>query len=864
MTQRYQQWRQRPLSAYLVELEEFQAGGGEMRQSHLHTRDNECGFMLAIPLRLGTNNGIAHVMEHMLLASNTHRGYAHKFFALRAETNTVAMNATTCSRYMALHFTASCIDTFHRLAPEFVKIAVQPRLSEHQLGIEVGLNRTFSDGASRWHDGVVVNEMRGYFSDPLTHLKMHALQALYTAGPKSFNAGGLADDIAAITLPELKSFYKNDFLLQRACAITYGDIAAKEIQRLLAENFHHRRPPSINNAPLSTTIKTVTRQKLHTSQTQPALCSLAILLQSSMDETAALEAALINALLKSSRQLLTRLSIERNIAFVQQPQVAEHEGDYVLLAIAETKDVEALNALLINPITDFIARINDQQLMAMVDSVVGEYLTIGNRKFSPAIDLSLRLWEHLLKNDQDSEGFGDSEIFSRFSRQMQSKLSLKELVKRQILDNPQRVEIFSEPDGASTTASKSQTLVAALGEAEYLANKHATFTSVVESEETPSSERPVEPVDQKGSLYILPGPLLSTSNIHILIPCACINGSIVRNTVMQMQVVQPTLSTSLHTSVAPNGMHTAYLDLSLCCYERKVLPIAEQLVQILDDTNEARHSDLNAPDIKFPESPMHVRLMAQAAKEFSETANVIVGLSPCPDSVDNHNARIPASVCIISNSVGFDQAESAFMHRLASDIRVRNEVAPEFNAVDSPAGFSRLIPGDVSHCARVWKLPDSFGKDPEQDSALYLLAALVTTLYLEPQIRHIGSAYAVAADIRADIGVLGMYSFRDPQPERSQDIFNWAMPEVFSNNFDLQEVDRARQRAAGAISFHGSLAERYFQTYRHWLFGRPDGYNHALLHHIRQMKFDRFMALARQQITDISSGSGTLFGAAKQ
>ena len=124
----------------------------------------------------------------------------------------------------------------------------------------------------------------------------------------------------------------------------------------------------------------------------------------------------------------------------------EYEGDSILFAVAETKDVESISDHIPHSLRDTIQNLNDQQLHALADSVVADYLLIGNKKFNPGVDLSLRLWETSLGLGGDIERFGHIGTFREFAEQMGNRESLLALVHEQLEGNQQRVEIVSEAD----------------------------------------------------------------------------------------------------------------------------------------------------------------------------------------------------------------------------------------------------------------------------------------------------------------------------------------------------------------------------------------------------------------------------------
>ena len=95
-------------------------------------------------------------------------------------------------------------------------------------------------------------------------------------------------------------------------------------------------------------------------------------------------------------------------------------------------------------------------------------------------------------------------------------------------------------------------------------------------------------------------------------------------------------------------------------------------------------------------------------------------------------------------------------------------------------------------------------------------------------------------------------------------IFKRALEEVLATDVNLPEFSRAKQRALGMTGFRGSFADRIVQSYRQWLFGRPDGYNQSVQRYIRSMQPDCFRSLITRQFSGLPSSVAIYIGSGSQ
>jgi Zn-dependent M16 (insulinase) family peptidase len=109
--------------------------------------------------------------------------------------------------------------------------------------------------------------------------------------------------------------------------------------------------------------------------------------------------------------------------------------------------------------------------------------------------------------------------------------------------------------------------------------------------------------------------------------------------------------------------------------------------------------------------------------------------------------------------------------------------------------------------------------------ALRVLARLLTSQYLLPQIREKGGAYGAGAKLSSD-GLFSFYSYRDPSPHNTYSVFEAASDWVRKGSFEQRDVDEAKlgvfqsldapqaPSSLGLRHFLYSLSDDVFQSHR--------------------------------------------------
>lgn len=867
-----------PLPLYAATLHQYSSAKSTLRHFHLQTDAAQRSFLLAIPFGLATNNGIAHVMEHMLLAGNHADDTSHRFFELQAGSTAVAINATTCSRYMALHFTVENVDEYVGLAKQFVQLINAPQFCQRQFEIEVGASAKDCN-----HPGVVVNEMRQHFSAPIWLLSIAAFNKLYDSGPKSFNAGGKPELIAALRLQELVEFWDKRMLHAQTCIISQGDIEPAVLHPLLSALTDSCQSADSANLHLSTAIKTAKEFHLQTPQSQPALVTVALLVGNTASTRSKLEAALLQSLLSHNQYPLQQILLDLGIKLLVAPHIANNENDRILLFIAEGADTAKVEQALFEALATLVAKLKPAQLLALTESAISHYLITGNKIFSAGVDLSMRVLESMVLGGTKPDEFDAQIEFETYAKQFAQKQNWQQLIKRLLTCNHKKVIIYSTPNKAAPNSRPNRNAVKQMAlplnrQPAPLTIRQTPFIDNLADSENQLIER-----QHAGRLHHYPLPELAVSIMHIVLPVASPNHSpemteqrcqVLANYTEALKIRQPGLSERLVISAVTNQFYSVYLDVAVACFWQNLAAVAIDMIETYRNPEWLNSKPVKQHRIKAEPMGLHVKLMALTASSLSRTADTRVKLSQvaglefdchAQNQTMNHIRLAQSSDCFAICGIGAKKIDATLARLCQSEWLADLRTAPDsmelpMHSINNVAPIKIPIPGAVNHCARVWQLPANFGNDAKHDVVFYLVAALATTVFLEPLIRQHGGAYATAAEVRPALGILGMYSFGDSELEKTDQVFKNAMQQILGQNYPEFEFHRARYRAIGRLAYRGSMQDRCFQQFKQWLFGATESYHKCLLYNLATISHQRFQVLLNALFSGLQTNYGVFAG----
>lgn len=239
-----------------------------------------------------------------------------------------------------------------------------------------------------------------------------------------------------------------------------------------------------------------------------------------------------------------------------------------------------------------------------------------------------------------------------------------------------------------------------------------------------------------------------------------LNGKVFENK-ERFQTLMSTLASNYLNSIPQNGHHYAMIaSSSLVSASAMSKEICGGLTMVKKLQN-----------ISQPESiEKTLEVVKDIAKSVLNKQNFRAALNVSPDGKDE----------VLENFASFCESVGGSSEKYG--IKTENDVMYGQN------GIHHIIPMQVNFSSK------SMLTVPYEDKdfpALRVLCRLLTLKYLIPEVREKGGAYGAGVNISSG-GVLSFYSYRDPNPVNTFNVFDKTQEWVFKNKFTSQDLEEAK------------------------------------------------------------------------
>jgi presequence protease len=218
------------MQAMLHEYEESSTGA---RHVHLATDDPEMVFLVAFPTVPDKSDGRAHILEHLALCGSARYPVRDPFFSMLRRSTSTFMNAMTYPDRTVYPFASTDPKDFFNLLGIYLDAAFFPRLDYLDF-LQEGWRYTLEDG-KLGYGGVVFNEMKGAFADPVRALAHAINEQLLKGTTYECESGGDPLVIPSLAYEELKAFHASHYHPSQAVFMTAGRVDPLAVQRVIKE-----------------------------------------------------------------------------------------------------------------------------------------------------------------------------------------------------------------------------------------------------------------------------------------------------------------------------------------------------------------------------------------------------------------------------------------------------------------------------------------------------------------------------------------------------------------------------------------------------------------------------------------------------
>jgi presequence protease len=228
-TMTFTRLRTRAIPTMQAEVQEFEDTATGARHIHLASDSPELVFLVALPTVPETSDGRAHILEHLSLCGSERYPVRDPFFAMMRRSTAHFMNAMTYADKTVYPFASTGKADFFNLLDVYLDAVFFPRLDYLDF-LQEGW-RLSPEGGRLTYQGIVFNEMKGAFADPVRALDNGIATCLLHGTTYAIESGGDPLDIPALTHAALREFHATHYHPSQAVFMTAGRIAPEEVQQ---------------------------------------------------------------------------------------------------------------------------------------------------------------------------------------------------------------------------------------------------------------------------------------------------------------------------------------------------------------------------------------------------------------------------------------------------------------------------------------------------------------------------------------------------------------------------------------------------------------------------------------------------------
>jgi len=224
------------LAGSFIELVHERTGA---RHIHIECPDDNNAFGVSFPTVPKDSTGVAHILEHVVLAGSRRFPVRDPFFSMTRRSLATFMNALTSSDATTYPFSTRNAKDYVNLLLVYLDAVFFPLLDEDSFKQE-GIRFEFEDPADPSsglrYKGVVFNEMKGALATPQAAMQLNMGRTLFPGLTYANVSGGDPEHIPDLTWEQLRSFHEAHYHPSNAYFFTYGDQPLDRTLTTIEEN----------------------------------------------------------------------------------------------------------------------------------------------------------------------------------------------------------------------------------------------------------------------------------------------------------------------------------------------------------------------------------------------------------------------------------------------------------------------------------------------------------------------------------------------------------------------------------------------------------------------------------------------------
>lgn len=204
----------------------------------LHCPDRENLYSIGFRTPPKDSTGVAHILEHAVLAGSEKYPVKDAFNELARGTLQTFINAFTYPDKTLYPVASQVPKDYFNLARVYTDLVLRPCLRREtfrQEGHHLEFEKPDDDRSPLNVTGIVFNEMKGAYSSPDALMWKAIQEALYPDTLYAFDSGGNPEVIPFLTYEQLREFHRTFYSPSNARFLIYGDISPEDHLAFLKE-----------------------------------------------------------------------------------------------------------------------------------------------------------------------------------------------------------------------------------------------------------------------------------------------------------------------------------------------------------------------------------------------------------------------------------------------------------------------------------------------------------------------------------------------------------------------------------------------------------------------------------------------------
>lgn len=197
------------------------------------------------------STGVAHILEHSVLMGTKKYPVKDVFGEINKGGLTTFLNAMTGADITYYPFATRNLKEYFNIMDVYCDVVFNPLLEESTFEQEGWHFHQEEESGPLQFQGVVYNEMKGAFSDPIRHLFHHIFSGLLPESTYAHESGGDPKNIPDLTFQQFRDFHKGHYHPSNGMFFVYGDASLKDELEFLQSRFLSKYEMCGNRAALA-------------------------------------------------------------------------------------------------------------------------------------------------------------------------------------------------------------------------------------------------------------------------------------------------------------------------------------------------------------------------------------------------------------------------------------------------------------------------------------------------------------------------------------------------------------------------------------------------------------------------------------